>query len=55
MHLLPSTFISADVGSSLDQLLPEIAVSDAENASISKRVRHLNDLAKVSICAFICV
>ena len=31
----------------MKHLLPMISVSDSDNYSTSKRVRHLNDLAKV--------
>ncbi|KAL5486702.1 hypothetical protein EMCRGX_G019218 [Ephydatia muelleri] len=38
---------SDELSSNLKHLLPRIAISDDRNTSLSTRVRHLNDLAKV--------
>lgn len=48
MHVI---LVHTELSSNLKHLLPRIAISDDRNTSLSTRVRHLNDLAKVCTCA----
>ena len=38
----------AGIANNLKHLLPLVSVADSDNYSTTKRVRHLNDLAKVT-------